>query len=295
MIRDILNKVTRKTILSIYLSAVILFVGATTVSAEMASFSVFPAQILQGDPFMAQIDGAEISSVKKLTFDNKKTGVFIYQNKPSALVGVDLKQKPGTYSLIAEFLDGSIIKKNVDVALRDKIETPLGIPKKLGGNNKASQNKLVSSLNEDNKKLADLRTNSKALWSEKFMPPLAQISVTSPYGNSRKTGEYSIPHKGADYKAPEGTEITAINRGVVRLTQTFRNHGKTIVVDHGLGVMSFYLHLSKIKVKVGDVVERGKIIALSGTTGYTMGPHLHLGIRINKIAIDPVKFFELFK
>ena len=68
--------------------------------------------------------------------------------------------------------------------------------------------------------------------------------VTAPYGNSRKTGEYSIPHKGADYRAKDGTEIMALNRGVVRIAQTFRNHGKTIVIDHGQGLMSFYLHLS---------------------------------------------------
>ena len=59
--------------------------------------------------------------------------------------------------------------------------------------------------------------------------------------------------------------------------------------------MSFYLHLSEIKVEVGEVVELGQIVALSGATGYTLGAHLHLGIRINDIAIDPEKFFELFK
>ena len=197
--------------------------------------------------------------------------------------------------MTTELSDGSIIEKDIEIVLRDKIETPLGIPEKLGGNTKASQNKLVSTLNEDNKKLAALRTNAKSLWKEKFIPPLKQISITSPYGNSRKPGEYAIPHKGTDYKAKEGTEILAINRGVVRSIQTLRNHGKTIVIDHGQGVMSFYLHLSKFKVKKGDVVEQGKIIALSGSTGYTLGAHLHFGLRINDIAIDPEKFFELFK
>ncbi|MSU44853.1 M23 family metallopeptidase [Candidatus Nomurabacteria bacterium] len=219
----------------------------------------------------------------------------MYQGKPTALVGIDLNKKTGSYELRAEFSNGDIIKKSVSVDKREKIEAPLGIPEKLGGNTKASQDKLVSTLNEDNKKLADIRTNVKSLWTEKFIPPLKQISVTSDYGYSRKTGEYSIPHKGVDYRASEGTEIMAINRGVVRITTTLRNHGKTIVIDHGQGVMSFYLHLSKIKVKVGDVVKLGQIIGLSGQTGYTLGAHLHLGVRINNIAIDPVKFLELFK
>ena len=55
------------------------------------------------------------------------------------------------------------------------------------------------------------------------------------------------------------------------------------------------MHLSKIKVNVGELVEQGQIIGLSGSTGYATGPHLHLTIRINNISIDPMKFLELFK
>jgi murein DD-endopeptidase MepM/ murein hydrolase activator NlpD len=283
-----------KAILSISLLFFALFLGASSASAQTVSFSLFPSEIRQGDPFMVQIEGVEISSIKKFTFEGKKIGVFLYQNKPTALIGIDLKKKPGNYELRAELADGNVVTKNVEVVLRDKIETPLGIPEKLGGNTKTSQDKLVSTLNEDNKKLAGLRTNVKALWKEPFKVPLEKIFITAPYGNSRKTGEYSIAHKGTDYRAKEGTEVMAVNRGVVRFTQALRNHGKTIVIDHGMGVMSFYLHMSKIKVKVGEVVEKGQVIGLSGATGYTLGAHLHFSIRINDIAIDPVKFFELF-
>ena len=290
-----MNYMQRKIIT--YILLIILFYGSLVFAqtAQTVFISFFPEEIRQGDPFMAQIDGAKISSIKKLTFNGKKMGILLYQEKPTALIPVDLNKKAKTYELRAELTDGNIIKKDVVIVQRDKKETPLGIPEKLGGNTKASQNKLVSTLNADNKKLAGLRTNGKSLWKEKFIAPLRQIVVTSPYGNSRKTGEYAIPHKGTDYKAPEGTEILAINRGVVRFAKTLRNHGKTIVIDHGQGVMSFYLHLSKFKVKKGVVVERGKVIALSGATGYTLGAHLHFGLRINDIAIDPEKFFELFK
>lgn len=264
-------------------------------SAQTVSLSFSPATILQGDPFLAQIDGATISAIKKLTFDGKKLSVFMYQNKPSALVPIDLNKKVGSYELRAEFVNGNILKKNIKIGKRNKIETPLGIPEKLGGNTKASQDKLVATLNADNKVLAGIRTNIKTLWTQKFIPPLKEIFVTDPYGNGRLTGTYSIPHKGTDYRAKIGTEVTAVNRGVVRIAQTFRNHGETIVIDHGLGLMSFYLHLSKFKVKIGDIVERGQTIALSGDTGYTQGAHLHLGIRINGTSIDPVKFLELFK
>jgi murein DD-endopeptidase MepM/ murein hydrolase activator NlpD len=85
----------------------------------------------------------------------------------------------------------------------------------------------------------------------------------------------------------------AINRGVVRIVHTYRDYGKTIVVDHGLGVMSFYMHLSKIYVAPGELVLPGEVIGKSGHTGYAEQPHLHLTIRIGGISIDPVKFFAL--
>lgn len=286
----------KNVIILIPLFIFVLFFGTTAVSAQTISLSFLPATILQGDPVLVQINGvAKISLIKKLTFDGKKIGIFMYQGKPSALIGIDLNKKVGTYELLAEFSDGSVIKKNIDIALRNKIETPLGIPEKLGGNTKESQDKLVASLVSEKKSVTNIRTNSKALWTDKFIPPLKELFITDPYGNSRKTGVYSIPHKGVDYRAQIGTEVMAVNRGVVRIAKTFRDYGKTVFIDHGLGLMSSYLHLSKINVKVGDMVERGQIIGLSGDTGYTQGAHLHLSIRINDIGIDPVKFFELFQ
>lgn len=290
----------KKTILYIFISIVFVLLGTTISFAQQTSqaisLSIFPVEIRQGDPMLVAIDGiTDISLIKKFTFNEKSLNVFVYQDKLSALVGIDLNKKVGNYELKLELANGEILKKDVSIEKRDKTEAPLGIPKKLGGNTKASQDKLVATLNADNKILGNIYTSPKALWKEKFILPLEEIFVTSPYGNSRKTGEYSIPHKGTDYRAKIGTEIIAPNRGIVRIAQTFRNHGKTLVIDHGMGVMTFYLHMSKFKVKPGDVIERGQIVGLTGATGYTMGPHLHLGVRINNISIDPEKFFELFK
>jgi len=286
----------RKIILFIFLLTIIPFFGADDPSPKKATLSASPEIIYQGDPFQVQINGLnDTSSIKKLTFDGKSARVLMYKNIPTSLIGVDLNKKAGTYELRAEFWNGNIVEKSVLVGLRDKIEAPLGIPEKLGGNTSASADKLIATLNEDNKSLVGIETDAEALWSEPFIPPLKQIFVTAPYGNSRKTGVYSIPHKGVDYRAPEGTEIVAINRGVVRITETFRNHGQTIVIDHGKGLQSYYLHLSKINVREGDLVERGQVIGLSGASGYTLGAHLHFSVRINDISIDPEKFLKLFQ
>lgn len=274
----------------------ILLCGTLVAFAQTATLSVSPAQVIQGEPLLMQIDGlTNIASVKKITFDKALIKVFLYQGKPTALIGIDLNKKPGAYELIAELSNGQILKTIINVGERQKIEAPLGIPQKLGGNTLESQKELITTLALENKSLANIHTGLKAFWTEKFLPPLKQIIVTDEYGYSRKTGEYSITHKGVDYRAEEGTPVMALNRGVVRVVKTYRDYGKTIVVDHGLGLMTFYMHLSKIKVNVGELVQRGQIIGLSGQTGYAENPHLHLTVRINGSSIDPVKFLELFQ
>jgi murein DD-endopeptidase MepM/ murein hydrolase activator NlpD len=105
---------------------------------------------------------------------------------------------------------------------------------------------------------------------------------------------YSITHKGTDFRAVEGTPVLAMNRGVVRLVQEGRNYGKTVIIDHGLGLQTFYMHLSKINVKVGELVLSGQIIGLSGMTGYAEAAHLHTTVRIGEVSIDPVRFLGLF-
>ena len=257
---------------------------------------IFPEQVIQGEPLMVTIEGVkDISSIKKVQFDGQSVGVFMYENKPTVLIGIDLGKKPGKYNLKVNLFDEDVIQESITVGKREKIEIQFTIPKKLGGNTTESQNKLVATLAEENKSLANLRTGKKAFWTEKFVYPLSQIIVTDTYGYSRKTGEYSMAHKGADFRAKEGTPVMAMNRGIVRVVKTYRNYGKVIVIDHGLGLMSFYLHLSKMKVNEGELVKRGQTIGLSGQTGYTLSPHLHLSLRINNNSIDPVKFMELFK
>ena len=87
----------------------------------------------------------------------------------------------------------------------------------------------------------------------------------------------------------------AMNAGVVSLAREFRVYGKTIVIDHGLGLQSIYMHLSNFKVKAGQQVKKGEPIGLSGSTGYALEPHLHVSVHIGGVSVDPVEFLGLFK
>lgn len=95
--------------------------------------------------------------------------------------------------------------------------------------------------------------------------------------------------------AKKGSVIGAMNGGVVRYAGLDGTYGNMVVVDHGEGIYSMYLHLSKIAVKVGAAVKKGQLIGLVGDTGYATGPHLHLSVKIDGISVDPLSFVGIFK
>jgi len=132
------------------------------------------------------------------------------------------------------------------------------------------------------------------LWQGAFLRP-NDGEVSSVYGVRRYyNGEFAEDyyHRGVDYAGGYGSPVIAPANGYVRVVGTvaqgFRLHGNTVGLDHGQGVVSIYLHLSKIYVKEGDFVTAGQTIGAVGATGAVTGPHLHWGLYVNGEAIDPV-------
>jgi murein DD-endopeptidase MepM/ murein hydrolase activator NlpD len=113
--------------------------------------------------------------------------------------------------------------------------------------------------------------------------------ISGVYGSQRiLNGEPRRPHYGTDIAAPEGTPVHALSGGRVTLVHPgmFFN-GKTVLIDHGLGLRSVYIHLSETWVKVGDRVAAGDVIGAIGQTGRATGPHLHFGLTLDDTPIDP--------
>lgn len=108
------------------------------------------------------------------------------------------------------------------------------------------------------------------------------------------TGDNAM-HEGVDYMVPEGTPIYASAGGMVVYADTHPQYGNMIEIDHGNQVITRYAHASKLLVKVGDVVRRGREIALVGSTGRSTGNHLHFEVRYKGIAQNPVRFLEKAK
>lgn len=264
---------------------------------ESVSLFFSPATLIQGEPASITIEGlSSISTITSLTVDGKPLPVFNDKNKISALVGIDFHKKPGFYPIVLTLNDGRTIEEKLEVGQRLVATTEFDIPEQLGGNTKEAEHELTSTLAQDtaiiNTVLAT--TGPEKLWSGPFRLPLdGSITVTDVYGYKRQTGSVSLSHQGTDFRAAEGTPVYAMNSGKVAYAGMLRNYGYTVIIDHGLGLMTMYMHLSKIKVAKGDSLKKGDLVALSGNTGYSLGPHLHLSVRINTFSIDPMKFLEL--
>jgi murein DD-endopeptidase MepM/ murein hydrolase activator NlpD len=130
------------------------------------------------------------------------------------------------------------------------------------------------------------------LWDGPFMRPV-EGRISSPYGVlSIYHGRVRGFHTGTDFAADEGTPVYAAAAGIVRLAEELPLSGKAVLVDHGLGMITSYLHLSSITAQVGQRVRKGELVGHVGSTGLATGPHLHWGLRANGVRIDPMPWTE---
>jgi murein DD-endopeptidase MepM/ murein hydrolase activator NlpD len=117
--------------------------------------------------------------------------------------------------------------------------------------------------------------------------------VTSPFGVRRVfNDEPRGKHNGIDIAGATGDNVIAVSDGIVILTADHYFGGQSVFIDHGLGLISVYLHLSEIMVSKGDKVARGQLIGLVGATGRVTGAHLHFGIVTQGVAVDPMPLFK---
>lgn len=131
------------------------------------------------------------------------------------------------------------------------------------------------------------------LWGEPFARP-RDAAITGQFGTGRVfNGVVTSRHLGVDFRGAVGAEVHAANRGVVALVDTFYLAGRVIYIDHGLGVVTSYFHLSEALVAAGDTVARGQLIGRVGESGRVTGPHLHWAARYGALAVNPLDLVEL--
>jgi murein DD-endopeptidase MepM/ murein hydrolase activator NlpD len=131
-------------------------------------------------------------------------------------------------------------------------------------------------------------------WEDPLKTPIPGCML-SPFGvkrlhNGKPTGEF---HNGIDQRAAAGTPIRAVTGGEVKIAQPFTVLGGTVAIDHGQGLETMYLHMSKLAVQPGARVNKGDVIGYVGATGRANGPHLHWAIYVNGVPVNPRQWVAL--
>lgn len=231
--------------------------------------------------------GKNISSVylnnNKIKVD--KSGLF--------LIGFD-RDATGTHLLRIEFENGQKETKKIQLPKRKYVIQKLKIAEKYVNPPPEEMERIEI----ESQKMKEARSLvgkiDSALFSKGFIKP-AEGRISSVFGSQRVlNGVPKNPHNGIDIAAPEGTPVFATTEGIVIIAgEDFYYNGNFVLIDHGQGLSSIYLHMSKLNVKTGDKVIRGQKIGEIGSTGRSTSAHLHWGVQWYGNRIDPMSLLNI--
>jgi murein DD-endopeptidase MepM/ murein hydrolase activator NlpD len=206
-----------------------------------------------------------------------------------AHAGIALSTPPGSIVQIhAERADGAAETVEVEVAAKAYAEQHLKVPP---GKVDLSKKDLARYERESAHLSRVLRTFSEAPPATVALQTPVQGTRTSSFGLRRFfNGQPRSPHNGMDFAAAAGTPVVAAGAGRIIDTGDYFFPGKTVIVDHGQGLLTLYAHLSAIEARVDERIPVGYPIGRVGATGRVTGPHLHFSVYLNAAAVDPALF-----
>ena len=252
-------------------------------SQAVANRSVFPASVQQGAMVIGKVPpGSRVEYAgRTLRHTGYGTVVFGVGRDQSAPVQVTVVYPDGSRS-VAEI---AVTPRDWPVQRVNGVPpTTVDPPPQIAERIRREQAQVAA---------ARERNDDRADFAKPFAWPV-QGRISGRFGNQRVyNGKPGSAHSGMDIAAPTGTPVKAPAAGVVSFADPdLYLTGGTIVLDHGFGVSSNFLHLSRIDVKVGDRIEQGKSIGAVGSTGRSTGPHLHWGMNWFDTRIDPLLVLE---
>jgi murein DD-endopeptidase MepM/ murein hydrolase activator NlpD len=270
-----------------FLFATGLFSGAFFCAAPLQAqkCSVSPVQVKLGETLRITCP-PEFTAAK---LNDRSTKLYLQANgKTFGLLPISVKDTPGTFSLAISRSDGGapqtlpvVIRKTIfpsqNVKLAPEIEALHSTPEEMA---------LLTTFRES--------TSETRSWADPLQPP-APGCMTSPFGvkrlhNGKPTGEY---HGGVDQRTPEGEAIRAVAAGTITFAKQFNVLGNAVAIDHGQGLESMYLHMSRLVVAPGAAVQRGDILGYAGSTGRSTGPHLHWVLYVHGVNVNPAQWVKL--
>jgi len=267
-----------------------------SVHAQVPAVALTPAVVVAGSPELIRVAAGDAASVdgewlgRKLQFFRGRDGRTWF-----ALAGVDVEAPAGSSQLrvTARLSNGGVRDLSHAIEIH---------PAHYRTGSLTVEPKFVEPGPEELKQIEADRllkdevfavSANEPLWSASFRAPVT-APPTDSFGTRRMfNGKLASIHKGMDFRAAAGTPVRAGNSGVVVLSLPLYYEGNCVAIDHGLGLFTLYLHLSRIEVQEGQRVATGELLGLSGATGRATGPHLHWGVRWQGAYLDPAKLLRL--
>ncbi len=285
------------------IACVLLALAANSSATTAGHWSVVnqPARLVNGSPVFFRVttpkpvhtlSGSWLGHEIAFSFDAGRKSWF-------ALAGVSLETKPGAYplQLHAETLAGQSAGQAISFEKRIRVQrqryprVPLKVPDRYTAPSPEDQRQIELDKEEKTEILKTVSTGRE--WKGSFAPPV-NAEISGVFGVERVfNGLVQSTHQGLDFRVPSGTQVAAVNRGRVILARPMFFEGNWVVIDHGQGLLTLYLHLSEFSVKEGDEVSKGQPIGLSGGTGRATGPHLHLAVRWQGVYVNPQVLLKL--
>lgn len=246
------------------------------------------SEVQRGSYMLVRINNYEGEEIKYTDFLGYERSFFEYDGGWLSLIPVKTAAKAGDYVLTIS-IDGESHNRDIKVTDREFEEQYLTV----------SPSTLEETLESD---FARAEFSEKAepmkkvftpqkLWNGEFILPLeAQYKVSTSFGTYRTFSNGSTEwHNAVDMATKGGTPVYATNSGNIIFAQYLQLTGNTVIIDHGMGVLSWHYHMRSISVSEGDFVEKGMKIGEVGTTGLSTGNHLHFGMTVGGIFTDPMK------
>ena len=259
-----------------------LFSSEITSTTKNIEFNINHAEVISGFPIEGNLVIAKTKPENKVLFNNQKiqiddSGIFIFgfhRDEESSSKLVIINSENDQFETIIQ-----PIKREYKIQRINGLKQSMVSPPK----------ELIKKIKSDIKKVKIARSSSAVIgdFTEGFDWPV-KGKITGVYGSQRILNDVAkSPHFGIDISVPNGTKVIAPASGTVTLTEDLYYSGLTVILNHGLNLNSTFLHLSEINVKLGDIVNRGSLIGLSGNTGRSTGPHLDWRMDWNGKRLDP--------
>lgn len=254
------------------------------------AFALPQADPVPGGIALINIDIDDFSAPQ--AYFNKRR-LMVHQNDASwiAVVGIPLNTSVGKHKIEVQPNRGTPFYLSFEVKNKEYESQYLTIKNKRQVNpNKQDLDRIGKEKKEMNQVYMAWTKQNKDLTP--FIKP-AQGPYSSPFGLKRFFNKQARnPHSGIDIAASEGSPIIAPADGVVRASGHYFFNGKTVLIDHGQGLVSMFCHMSSINVQLGQRIKRGQRVGSVGQTGRATGPHLHWSVSLNNARVNPLLFLD---